>query len=492
MKPDTLLTNVRVLDPHHTTDFWADVLISNGQVQKLGDPGSAEAWPEHPDHVQGGPLLISGDTFEGDLILTPGLVDIHTHVYGSAGVRRADQLGTEVGVPTIIDAGGAGAATIDDFAALRVENAKTRVRSLLAIEAGGIVDNHVLHNTTRTAQEMVTPSIDAFIGAIERHSSHVVGLKLWASERAGLRWLDFGVSLSEMTELPIMVHIGDDTPSEDKMHFGSVVDRLQGGDIVTHCFTGLAGGIIDGAGRISNEAIAARARGVMFDVAPGLINLSFDRAVAAMEQGWLPDTISSDAHRWGVETGRATGLPQVMSSFLALGLSLMKTIECASLNAAAAVGVHTGRPVVGSEATLSLLHLREGAAIFSDGTTSIRGTETLEPVGCFIDGSWIEAGKPQIEVRPQAPSNEAESFLAAVAEELSHHRAHDERWRGAELHQLVHRARRDSNLCIPVAMEALYTSLSAGDSSVAAGWLIEQLGPDDTLSRLMPLVPSGF
>lgn len=492
MIPDTLLTNVRVIDPQQTTDFWADVLISNGQVQKLGDPGSSTTWPEHPDDIHGGPLLISGDSFDGDLILMPGLVDIHTHVYGAAGVQRADQLGTEVGVPTIVDAGGAGAATIDDFAALRAQNATTRVRSLLAIEAGGIVDNHILHNTTRTAQEMVTPSIDAFIGAIERHQDDVVGLKLWASAKAGTRWLDFGVSLSEMTGLPIMVHIGDDTAAQDQMHFGSVVDRLQGGDIVTHCFTALTGGIIDQAGRISNEAIAARARGVNFDVAPGLINLSFDRAVAAMEQGWLPDTISSDAHRWSVEGGRAAHLPQVMGSFLALGLSLAKTIECASVNAAAAVGVTTGRPVVGSEATLSLLHLRTGAAIFSDGTTSIRGDETLEPVGCFIEGAWIEAGARSVVDVPQATRAEAESFIAAVADELSHHRAHDERWRGAELHQLVHRARRDSNLCIPVAMDALFGALSEGDSSVAAGWLIEQLGPDDSLSRLMPLVPSGF
>lgn len=490
MHPDTLLRGVRVIDPHQLTDRLADVLIADGRVAKIAEPGSWRGWVDAQTSDAPAPNVICGSDFEGDVLLTPGLVDIHTHTFGAAGVDHPDRLGTGVAVPTIVDAGGAGAASIDDFVSLRSEPAATRLHALMSIEAGGITDDHPSHNTTRPTPEMVTTSIDTFIGAVERHEGTVLGLKLWASKVAGERWLDFGVSLGEISELPIMVHIGDYDSSGSDSFTVNALDRLQGGDIVTHCFTGLDGAVVQPSGEIDNAALAARQRGVLFDVAPGLVNLSFERATMAMEQGFLPDTISSDAHRWMLDQRLVAGLPQVMSSFLALGLSLHKTIECATVNAADAVGVRTGRPVEGSEATLSVLQLRRDASIYSDGTESIRGSERLVPVGCFVDGTWFVAG----ELKP-VPSyadhtcTHVSQFIEAVIEELDHHHSHDARWRGTELHQLVHRARRDYGLSIPVATDALFHRLAEKKSSLAAGWLLERLGPHECLSRLTSLTP---
>ncbi len=487
MQQPTILQSVRIIDPRHDVDRVADVLIADGIVRSVAEPGTAEQWNEHPDNGGEQTRLISPPK-DGNYLLTPGLVDCHTHVFGSAGVSRADILGVEAGVPIIVDAGGPGAATIDDFVSIRVEPSRTRVHALMSIESGGVTESHPGHNTTSATHKMVTSSIDTFLGAIDRHADVVVGLKVWSSAASGLRWIDHGVSLSEMTSLPMMVHIGDVTgadPDLSDSFTGDVLDRLQGGDVVTHSFTGLPGGLINAAGKIRSEVTVARDRGVLFDIAPGLVNLNFGRAVAAMEQGWIPDTISSDAHRWFVEQYRCPSLLRVMSSFLALGLALSKTIECASTNAAEAFGIQTGAPREGEVATLSLLSLQEAPTMFSDGETSIRGSESLAPVGCFIEGEWIEA-REQARSPELLASEHRVPFFSAIAEELAHHRSHDERWRGIELHQLIHRARRDCNLTIGEAINSFYAEISPDETAIPAGWILEQLGPDETMKRFSP------
>ena len=490
MGTPTILLGVRVVDPLLETDRVADVLVADGIVQRIEASGSALMWPEHPNSGVSGTAVIPPSPTD-EYLLVPGLVDSHTHAFGSAGVSRADAIGVEAGVPSIVDAGGAGAATIEDFVSLRVEPSKTDIYSLLSIECGGVTDRHMQHNTTKRAEQMVTSSIDSFLGAIDRHCEIVVGLKLWSSTRAGLRWIDHGVNLSEMTSLPMMVHVGENIEGseESSVRFtGDVLDRLQGGDVVTHSFTGLRGSLVSEHGKVAAEVIAARDRGVLFDIAPGLENLCFDRATAALESGWIPDTISSDVHKWMTAQYDSPALLRVMSSFLALGLSLPRTIQCASTNAASAFGITTGRPMVGSVATLSLLSLDRTPTIFSDGVKSIHGAVNLAPVGCFLRGEWIEAGTTVVASEPEdglwAPDVDRERFFEALSVELSHHRDHDDRWRGLELHQLVHRARRDCRLSIADAIRSFYAEMAPEDANIPVGWFLEELGPGETIKRL--------
>ncbi len=493
MTATALLTGVRVLAPRSDVDRLGDVLIRDGVVARVGAPGESLHWPEHPNNADptgasADTLVIAPDGPNDELLLTPGLVDIHTHIFGTAGVRRVDQVGTESAVPIIVDAGGSGAATIDDLVSLRSQPARTRVRVLLSIEAGGITDSHPGHNTERSTPQMVTSSIDTFLGAIERHESTIVGLKVWASVAAGVRWVDHAVNLSEMTGLPMMVHVGEINSETERSISGDVIDRMQGGDIATHAFTSRPGALIGANGKILPEVTVARDRGVLFDVAPGTVNLSFDRAEAAMTQGWIPDTISSDANKWAVERNEAMSLPHVMGMFLALGLSLKRTIECSSTNPADALGLETGEPVEGAPATLSVLRRQVAPAIFSDGQRSIRGDESLLPVGSFLDGVWTEAGSPATtEHEIDLFSMESQAFFASLNAELAHMRGHDVRWRGDDLHQIVHRARRECDLSLAGAMRALYAAMSPGDSTLPAGWLLEQIGPEAAIQRLSEL-----
>lgn len=480
----TVLQHVRRIDPATDTDEAVDVLVAGGIVDRIGNPGDSAHWAETPSaHV-----ISAREHNDGELVLCPGLVDLHTHVFGSAAVPNIDAVGVGAGVPTVVDAGGAGAATIDDFVEHGLARVATRVLVFMSIEAAGITDLTEAHNTGRTTSEMQTASLDDFLRSTERHAAKVVGLKVWATMAAGLGWIDHATNLSELIERPLMVHIGEVDPSFDRSTItGDVLDRLQGGDVVTHCYTPLPGALIGRDRQIRPEVYAARDRGVLFDAAPGMINLSFARAIAAMEQGWLPDSISSDVHRWagGHQSTPAT-LPRVMTSFLALGLSLRATIERASVSPAAAVGARTGRPLVGEQATLSLLSLRSTPTICSDGTESIRGTESLEPVGCFIDGEWFDAdtaGRSSFSPDPQF-TPESIQFLRRLGAQLENHRAHDSRWRGAELHRLVHRARVESGVSIRDGLDAFYGGVSTEPTSIAAGWLLEVLGPDDSIERI--------
>ncbi len=476
----TVLQRVRRIDPATDTDDVVDVLIAAGRVARIGQPGDSAHWSETASA-----RVIAGPT-DAEFVLCPGLVDLHTHVFGSAGVPDIDAIGVGAGVPIVVDAGGAGAATIDDFVEHRLSRVNTTVLSFMSIEAAGITDPNEAHNTHRTTAEMQTASLDDFLGATERHASRVVGLKLWATISAGLGWIDHATNLSELIERPLLVHIGElDHAADQTPITGDALDRLQGGDMVTHCFTALPGGLIDADRTIRPEVYAARDRGVLFDAAPGLVNLSFERATAAMEQGWLPDSISTDIHRWACDRPSIATLPRVMTSFLALGLSLRATIERSSVGPAAAIGAPTGRPLVGERATLSLLALRKAPIICSDGTGSIRGNEALEPVGCFIDGQWFSATTAD---RPLDSTNndltpESIQFLRRLGDQLENHRAHDSRWRGAELHRLVHRARVETGVSICDGLDALYGGLSV-EPTLAAGWLLEGLGPEDSILRL--------
>ncbi len=478
------MLGVRRIDPAHEVDEFVDVLLVDGRVARLGQPGDAASWPEFAD-ARNITSEISAPT--SSLILCPGLIDIHTHFYGSVGVPNIDQIGVHAGVPTVVDAGGAGASSIDDFVAHRSSRVATRTRAFMSIEAAGITEHSHAHSTSRTTAQMQTASLDNFLGAIERHAEHVVGLKVWASVRAGVSWVDHATNLSELIQRPLLVHVGEIDPTTSAQPIsGEVLDRLQGGDIVTHCFTGLPGALIDSEHRILPEVHAARGRGVQFDAAPGLVNLRFDRATAAMEQGWLPDIISSDSHRFALDRQGARSVVDVMNTFLALGLSLRATIERASVRPADLVSTPTGRPTVGEPATLSLLRLHNTPRICSDGVETISTNEWLEPVGCFLDGTWFAA--TQTSPSPSTPIDgltpDVRMYLQALTNELTHLREHDSRWRGAELHQLVHRARIDCGIPIVAGLDAFYQAMTGEGTGPAAGWLLEELGPADSVDRL--------
>ena len=236
---------------------------------------------------------------------------------------------------------------------------------------------------------------------------------------------------------------------------------------------------------------------MLFDAAPGDVNMSFDRALAAMERGFLPDVISSDLHRYSVPG--TVSLLHVMGSFLALGMSLRATIERASLRPAEIANTSVGRPIVGQPATLSLFRSIPARTIYADGTGGrIVGEELLEPVGCFIDGDWHKADGTAANAAHNLCLDGSEpakgfhpgqlTFLHALHAELTSHTARDNRWRGLELHQLVHRERVRSGISISDGLDALYGGIVGGHLGPPAGWMLAEMGRDETLRRLSSIV----
>lgn len=484
----TLVRNVRRIDPIDHLDDIVDVLIADGRVERVGPAGASSTWglSEHLTTIDG-----------TDCILTPGLVDLHCHTFGAAGVADPDSIGVRAAVPVLVDAGGAGAATVDDFAATKIANARTRIEIFLAVEAGGITEPEATHNTRRTIPEMQTASLDDFLGAFQRHETRISGLKVWGTAAAGVQWIGHAATLSDLIGRPLMVHIGEIGLAEADDITGDVLDHLQGGDIVTHCFTGAPGAIVSPEGVVRPEAIAGRDRGVVFDAAPGGSNLSFDRALAAMESGFLPDVISSDLHRFCV-TGPTISLLNVMGSFLALGMSLRATIERASIRPADVAGTPTGRPIEGQVATLSLIRSVPAQTIFADGSGGrIVGEEVLQPVGCFLDGVWFDADASAASaagnlcsvpetVREFAPGQL--EFLARLHDELADLTERDNRWRGLDLHRLLHRERVHAGLSIAEGLDAVYGGLVGAHIGPAAGWMLAEVGRDETLRRLSSIL----
>lgn len=477
----TVITNARRLDPSIELNENCDLLIEGGVVSRIGVVGAHQDWAET---VEARVLAPEPGT---ELVVTPGLVDLHVHVFGGVGVPNVDDIGVRSAVPVVVDAGSAGTATIDDFVALQAERSSTQVLNFLSIESGGIVEGDAGHNTSSSPTRMCTPSMDDFLATIERHGRRIVGLKVWATTAAGLPWLQHATTLSELIERPLMVHVGEPRHDESTAAVsGNVLDHLGGGDIVTHCFTAQPGAIIDADGKIASEVVAARDRGVRFDVAPGLVNLSFDRAVRAMEQGWLPDILSTDLNRFCLEHP-VRSLVNVLSAFMALGLTLEQVVERATTRPATAIGAPIGHPDTGQVATLSLLTLRSAASIFSDGSGgTVSGTERLEPYGCFIEGVYHEAGPPKaaVPVVDLDVNTSVAAFLREVERELTYFAARQRRWRGPDLHNLVHEVRINHEIPIAIGLEALHTTLSVDDRLTPAGWLLESLGPVESIERL--------
>ena len=272
--------------------------------------------------VVGGPrglALVPGDTTGGDLYLSPGWVDLHTHVYDGfteLGVP-ADEVGLSSGVHVVVDAGSAGEATIDGFARYLVPSARTHLRAWLNIGSHGLV--HL-----REVSDAAWISVDRTLEAIARHPSLVCGVKVRSSGEIvgnmGLQPLELARLVASEAGLPLMVHIGEAPPLID-----DVLDRLREGDVVTHCFHGKVGTPWRPDGSPNDSLRRALDRGVRLDVGHGRASFSFQVAERAIAAGWLPDSISTDLHVRNI-AGPVQSLATTMTKLLGLGMDLAQVI----------------------------------------------------------------------------------------------------------------------------------------------------------------------
>ena len=343
---DVLIRTGRVIDPASRLDRITDVGILDGRIAAMQTGLSADA----------------ADTIDArGLIVTPGLVDIHAHM--SAEMPPAHCLST--GVTSMIDAGSAGADTIDQFVPL-AKNAPNRVRILINLGRTGLGGRGELldfaNADARAARRAIDAHRDVVVGIKARLSANVVGERpIEAIERAH--------SVTTPLRLPLMVHVGQAT-----VPLADILARLRPGDIVTHVYAPPPNGILDEQGRLFPAVFEARTRGILFDIGNGRNgHITWEVAERAIQQGFLPDTISSDLTAAG-RTDRVFDFPTVLSKFLMLGMSLEQIIACSTVSAARALAPFKGLGTlaVGAPADIAIFSLDNGTFEFVDNVNAKR------------------------------------------------------------------------------------------------------------------------
>ncbi len=318
MKYDILLKGGTVIDPAQKLHDRRDVAIVNGKIAAVeGDISAREA---------------TQTVFVDGKYVTPGLVDIHAHVY--AGVTtwgiKADPVCTTTGVTTIVDAGSPSWATFPGFREYIAQPAQTHILTYIHISGIGLVYGPVgeMHELEYAQPEKVADTLvqnrNITVGVKVRQGKSQVGDN-------GVEPLKLAIKAAELADTSVMVHIGSGVPLPD------VLKLMRPGDVVTHCFQGNGDCIVDDKGRVIPDAWAARDNGVIFDVGHGGGSFNYEVAQRAMEQGFISDVISTDLHTGNIN-GPVYDLPTTLSKFLNLGLSLEEVIEKSTIAAARAIG----------------------------------------------------------------------------------------------------------------------------------------------------------
>ena len=367
---DLILKGGRVLDPSQSLDAANDVAVSDGKVAVIApDLNSAEA--KQTVDVRG-------------YLVTPGLIDLHVH--GFQGVSHAgiplDPYCIGRGVTTAVDAGTSGADSFSGFRRYVIDTSSTRVLAFLNISrvglispVGELIDRRMIDRSValRIAQEHA----DVIVGIKVRCSHFVTGTN-------DLEAVQLARSVGDAIGKPLMIHVGFPHSPIEK-----ILQLARPGDIVTHAFRGPGeGGVIGPDRRVSDYVRAAAKRGVLFDVGHGSGSFSFEAAEAALQEGFLPSSISSDIHTSSI-LGPAFDLLTTLSKFLLLGMSLEKVIELSTLGPARAIlraetfgSLQPGRP-----ADITVLAQVHGKFNLVDSKKKQRvATQKLVPILALREG----------------------------------------------------------------------------------------------------------
>ncbi len=376
---DLVIAGGRVLDRDAGIDGVMDVAVAGGRVAAVSpnlDRAGAREVIDAAGHI-----------------VTPGLVDLHTHVYWGVtywGIEP-DPVTARSGVTTWLDVGSAGAYTFPGFRRYVAEPSRAKVFALLNLSSIGLIaPSWEFANPdywdADLAATIVEPNRDLILGIkarIDRNTTRGVGIAPLARAR----------ELADRLDLPLMTHIGAGPPSIDE-----VAALLRPGDVLTHCFTGGDMRILGQDGVPHAEIARLHERGLIFDVGHGAGSFSYEVAEGMLERGILPDVISSDIHQLSVQ-GPMFDLPTTLSKFLNLGMSLPDVIERATARPAAAMrrpDLGTLKP--GSPADLACFRLDEGDYLFHDvAMAPRRGSIRLVNTRTVVDGN----------VLPRLPEREA-------------------------------------------------------------------------------------
>jgi dihydroorotase len=348
---DLLLQGGHVLDAKNHIDAVRDVAIRDGKIALVAqriEPAQA--------------LKVVN---AGGLYVAPGLIDIHVHVYAGTGEARSyagdnslypDGYTFRAGVTTVVDAGCAGWRNFEDFNQRVIDRAKTRVLALINIVGNGMRGAKYENDL---ADMQAKPTADMAL----RHKGLIVGVK--TAHYAGPEWtpVEQAVEAGTLANIPVMVDFGANRKERPMSEL--VTKKLRPGDIYTHCYSGLRNEL-DASGHVNPAMFEARKRGVIFDVGHGGGSFAWRIAVPAIQQGFLPDSISTDLHTGSMNSGMKD-MTNVMSKFLAMGLTVEDVVTRSTWNPAREIHREDlGSLSPGAGADVAVLRLEQGNFGYTD------------------------------------------------------------------------------------------------------------------------------
>jgi dihydroorotase len=360
---DLLLRGGHVIDAKNKLSAVRDVAIRDGKIAAVAakiDPASAHKVVE-----------VAG------LYVTPGLIDIHTHVYAGTGERGSyagdnsvypDGFTFRAGVTTVADAGGAGWRNFDDFLDRVIRRSRTRVYAFLNIVGHGMRGGKFEQDVNDMEAK---PTADKAL----QHKDVIVGVK--TAHYAGPEWapVERAVEAGTIANIPVMVDFGRAYPERSLAQL--VTSKLRPGDIYTHVYSGNRQEL-EAPGQLNPALFEGRRRGVIFDVGHGGGSFVWRVAVPALKAGFPPDSISTDLHTGSMNAGMKDML-NVMSKFLALGMPVDDVIARSTWNPAREIKrEELGHLSVGAPADIAVLRLEKGNFGFADmHGARMRGSQKL-------------------------------------------------------------------------------------------------------------------
>ncbi|MBT5819692.1 MAG: amidohydrolase family protein [Proteobacteria bacterium] len=359
---DLIIRGGQVIDPSRRLNAIGDVAISGGRIVAVEANITANATE-----------IIDAT----DKLVIPGLLDIHSHYARDA---RGPHVCLSDGVTGWVDAGSAGAEQIDDTVAI-VRSAPQPARMLLNIGRAGILPDG-------DTMDLALADVEAAKAAIARNREFVVGVKARLTRGVAVNDIEVLRRAQEVAtyfNLPVMIHMG-----QTSSPMSTLLQQLKPGDIVTHMFAPPPNSIIDDNGRILPEVLAARRRGVWFDVANGRTgHLRWDTFDGIIAAGFWPNTFSTDGFSESRSAPSVIDFPNVMSKFLNFGMTLNQVVARTTVNASPIFPFLRDRGTlnVGAPADIAVLELRQGSFEFLDNYGNIRtGSQRLFPSETILDG----------------------------------------------------------------------------------------------------------
>ena len=366
---DLLIRGGTVIDPSQDIHGLHDVAVQDGKIARVAPGISAEEASRVID--------------VGGKIVTPGLIDLHTHIYDGVNGNgvEADLGGVRAGVTTMVDAGSAGCDTYGGFPKHIIPNNHTEVICFL----------HICRTGLATTPDIFSPAsidLDKTIQVASENRQFIAGIKARmvspALEIMGMEMPRLAKRAAKEAGVKLMVHIGDTEKRYDPNVIRQLLPILEEGDIVTHLFTANPGGVLDAEGDLVPEVKEANDRGVWLDTAHGRMNFSFDVGQRVLDQGLVPHCISTDLTLPG-RLNTVHSMTEMMTRFLAMEFTLDQVITMSTLNPAKAVGVEDrlGTLEVGHQADISVHDVVGG---------SRRIDRAVVPVLTVKKGQVFEAG----------------------------------------------------------------------------------------------------